>query len=112
MLLLVGAAVVLVALVLGGWARRARALLLLAVPAVLLAPWLPTLWNDPRQFLAGPGLLTRTGPGHPVDVLLLHPPGAGGTYLWLSIPLLLAGAAGSVAPRRFLAARRLLACSR
>jgi GT2 family glycosyltransferase len=93
-LLLVGAAAALVALVLGGWGRRARALLLLAVPLVLLAPWLPAFWDEPRLLLVGPGLLTPAGPGHPVEIALLHPAGAAGSYLWLSVPLLLAGLAG------------------
>jgi GT2 family glycosyltransferase len=94
-LLLVGSAAALVALVLGGWARRARALLLLAVPAVLLAPWLSTLWDEPRLFLTGPGLLARAGGAStPFEVALLHPGGPGGTYVLLSAPVLLAGLAG------------------
>ncbi len=93
-LLLVGAATTLVALVLGGWARRARALLLLAVPLLLLAPWLPALWDEPRLLFVGPGLLTPAGPEHPVEIALLHPAGTAGGYLWLTVPLLAAGAAG------------------
>jgi GT2 family glycosyltransferase len=93
-LLLVGAAVVVVAVVFGGWARRARALLLLAVPAVLLAPWLGPLWDDPRLFFTGPGLLTTSGAGQSLEIALLHPAGSGGTYLWLTVPLLLAGSVG------------------
>jgi GT2 family glycosyltransferase len=92
--LLVAAAAVLVALVVGGWARRARALLLLVVPAVLLAPWLPALSDDPRLFLSGPGILTPSGAGKPLEIALLHPAGAAGGYLWLSVPLLVAGLAG------------------
>jgi GT2 family glycosyltransferase len=93
--LLVGAAAALVALVLGGWARRARALLLLATPAVLLAPWLPSLWDDPRLLFAGPGLLQRAGgPATPFEIALLHPGGPGATYVLLSAPLLMVGVAG------------------
>ena len=32
------------------------------------------------------------GPGRPLDIALLHPGGPGGTYIWLTVPLLLAGA--------------------
>ncbi len=93
-LLLPAAAAALVGLVLGGWARRARALLLVAVPAVLLAPWLGTLWDDPRQLFTGPGLLVPSGAGHPLDLALLHPGGPGVGSAWLAAPLLLVGVAG------------------
>ncbi len=94
-LLLVGTATALVAVVLGGWARRARALLLIAVPAVLLAPWLPSLWDEPRLLFAGPGLLVPSGgSATPYEIALLHPGGPGATYVLLSAPLLLVGVAG------------------
>jgi GT2 family glycosyltransferase len=94
-LLLVALGAVVVAVVLGGWARRARALVFGAVPAVLLLPWLPALWDEPRLFLAGPGLLAPAGSApDPLHLALLHPGGAGTTYAVLSVPLLLVGLAG------------------
>jgi GT2 family glycosyltransferase len=94
-LLIVGAAAALIAVVLGGWARRGRALLLIAGPAVLLAPWLSTLFDEPRLLFAGPGLLDpfdqRSAPLH---LALLHPGGPGATYWWLTAPLLAVGLAG------------------
>ena len=79
----------------------------IAVPAVLLAPWLSTLWDDPRQLLAGPGLLTTTG-RRPSGRPAVAPPGR------RQLPLVDRAVAGrrrrrSAAPRRLLAARRLRA---
>jgi hypothetical protein len=94
-ILLCGLATALVAVALGGWARRARALLLAAVPALLLLPWLPSLWDDPRLFLSGPGLLAPAGgSSSALSVALLHPGGPGATYAVLGAPLLLVGLAG------------------
>lgn len=94
-LLLVGAAAALTAVVLGGWARRARALILLGAPALLLAPWLPSLWDEPRLLLGGPGLLAPAGgAAAPWQVALFHPGGPGATYVLLGAPLLLVGLAG------------------
>ena len=108
LLLLVGAAAAAVALVLGGWARRARALLLLGVPALLLAAWVPSLWDDPRLLLAGPGLLTPSGgTATPLEVALLHPGGPGATYV-VSERAPAPGRAGRAVPPGWLLAARVV----
>lgn len=93
--LLVGLAVAVAAVALGGWARRTRALLLAVAPAVLLLPWLPALWDDPKLFLTGPGLLEpAASTAAPLAIAALHPGGPGSTYAFLGAPLLLVGLAG------------------
>lgn len=85
----------------GNWRRAVRrtlaAVIVLAGPPALLAPWLPALLGHPRSVLAGfgPSVAGLTDPQlRPLDLLLLHPGGPGGPVVWLGAPLLLAALAG------------------
>jgi GT2 family glycosyltransferase len=87
-----------------GIRRALTAAVLLAVPPLLLLPWLPTLRAYPRAALAGfgPAAAGLVDPGlRPADVALLHPGGPGLPTVWLGVPLLLAALAGLARSRRW-----------
>jgi hypothetical protein len=73
-----------------------RLLPVLGLAPLLLAPWLPAIWDEPDLLLREPGL---AGPGlvdarlSPLDVLLVHPGGPGMYPLLVTVPLLLAALA-------------------
>jgi len=85
------------ALVRRAWLSARRAVVMLVVPPVLLLPWTIRLWHHPSLIVAGVG---RTAPGlqspklPAVDLLLLHPGGAGLPPFWLFAVVVLAGFAG------------------
>ncbi|MGH8890786.1 MAG: glycosyltransferase [Acidothermaceae bacterium] len=85
------------ALVRRAWLAARRAVVLLVVPPVLLLPWTIRLWHHPALIVTGVG---QTAPGlqspklPAVDVLLLHPGGAGLPPFWLFAVVVLAGFAG------------------
>ena len=95
-LLAVGLAVVAAAATVRSRAGALRLLVPLAVPPVLLLPWLPALVADPQLLLLEAGF---PGPGlsdpalSPFAVLLAHPGGPGMYPLVFSAGLLLAGLA-------------------
>nr|WP_269204510.1 glycosyltransferase [Motilibacter deserti] len=84
-------------------ATAARALVLLGLPAALLAPEAARLVDEPRRLAAETGL---TAPGlsvpglDPLAVVLLHPGGPGSYPLAFTLPLLLA-ALGAVLVARW-----------
>jgi len=80
-----------VLLVLGPGLRRARALVLLVVPAALLGPWSARFVEDWRLLLSGPGLLSTSDDRGPWGVLavVLGQPGGVGVAVWLGAPLVL-----------------------
>lgn len=85
--------------------RRAagRLLVLLALPPVLLMPWLPGLVENPQLLLleggfAGPGLVDPSL--HPLAVFLVHPGGPGMYPLVFSVGLVLAALAALLRPDR------------
>lgn len=93
-LLALSAVAALVLLVVGPGLRRARALVLLVVPAALLGPWLARFVDDWRLLLSAPGLLdTATAPS-PLDLLLGRPDGGGGPWLWAFAPIVILGVLG------------------
>lgn len=95
-----GAVVVIVGvalLLVGDAARRARGIVLIAVPVLLAGPWLLTLQAHPRLLLTGWGLTDA-----PVDVpawqlALGHLPG-GATTIWWTAAILALGALALLAP--------------
>lgn len=80
-----------------GVRRSLSALVVLAVPPLLLLPWTLTILTHPSAALAGfgpvAGGLVDLGL-RPVDLLLLHPGGPGLPSWWLEAPLLAAALAG------------------
>ncbi|MBO1755607.1 glycosyltransferase [Allobranchiibius sp. CTAmp26] len=83
--------------VLAPGAGRLRALAVLVVPWVLLAPWTrDVLTGDRRALLAGPGALDPTrGGGIPAwELALLHPGGAGSYAVLAAVPVLAIGLIG------------------
>ena len=86
-----------------------RALVVAAVPPVLLLPWLTALVAQPQMLLVeaglpGPGLSSADLDG--LDVLLLHPGGPGLPPLALAAGLVLAALAALLRP----AGRRVVDC--
>lgn len=71
----------------------ATAVLVVAVPAALLAPWTAAVWRDPAPLLLGVGhgaAGPRVAP-RPVDLLLAQPGGPGLPPVWLYAAVLAAG---------------------
>ncbi len=101
-LLGLSAVAALVLLVLGPGMRRARALVLLVVPAALLGPWAARFVEDWRLLLSGPGLLSTSDDRGPWDVLavVLGEPGGAGPAVWLGAPIVLLGVLGFAARGR------------
>lgn len=95
-LLAVSLVAALLLLVLGPGLRRARALVLLVVPAALLGPWVARFVQDPRLLLSGPGLLSTTDDRGVWGVLalVLGEPGGVGWAVWLGAPLVALGLLG------------------
>ena len=95
-LLALSAVAALLLLVLGPGLRRARALVLLLVPAALLGPWVARFVEDPRLLLSGPGLLSTADDRGPWGVLapLLGAPGGTTWAVWLGAPLVVLGVLG------------------
>ena len=95
-LLALAAVAALVLLVLGPGLRRARALVLLVVPAALLGPWMARFLDDPRLLLSGPGLVATSADRSPWGVLghLLGETGATTWVAWLAAPLVVLGVIG------------------
>ncbi|XGX77875.1 hypothetical protein LQK93_00653 [Terrabacter sp. BE26] len=101
-LLALSAVAALLLLVLGPGLRRARAVVLLLVPAALLGPWVARFVEDPRLFLSGPGLLSTTDDRGPWGVLalLLGAPGGTTWAVWLGAPLVVLGVLGPASRSR------------
>lgn len=95
-LLALAAVAALLLLVLGPGLRRARALVLLVVPAALLGPWAVRFVNDPRLLLSGPGLVATSADRTPWGVLghVLGETTATTWVAWLAAPLVLLGIIG------------------
>ena len=84
-------------LLLAPGAGRLRALAVLVVPWVLLAPWArDVITGDHRALLAGPGALDATrGDGvRPWELALLHPGGPGSYAVLAAVPVLAIGLIG------------------
>jgi GT2 family glycosyltransferase len=93
-LLALSALAALILLVVGPGLRRARALVLLVVPAALLGPWLQRFVDDWRLLLSAPGLLdTAPAPG-PLDLLLGRTDGGGDPWMWSFAPIVVLGILG------------------
>jgi GT2 family glycosyltransferase len=95
-LLGLAAVAALILLLVGPGLRRARALVLLVVPAALLGPWAARFVEDWRLLLTGPGLLTTSDDRGPWGVLALVLGEPGGTTwaVWLGAPVVLLGVLG------------------
>jgi len=71
-----------------------RMALAVIAPILLLLPWSWHLIANPELFLLEPGIASPSlnDPGiTPLDILLQHPGGPGGTPIWLGVPLIVAG---------------------
>jgi hypothetical protein len=86
----------LVMLVLGPGLRRARALVLLVVPAALLGPWAARFVEDWRLLLSGPGLVSTSDDRGTWGVLalVLGEPGGRTAAVWLGAPVVVLGLLG------------------
>lgn len=91
-----------VVVVINAWTRSGRGaiavsrrmILAIVAPMLLLLPWSAHLFAHPELFLLEPGIASPAlnDPGiTPLDILLQHPGGPGGTPIWLGAPLILAG---------------------
>ncbi|WP_373286690.1 glycosyltransferase family 2 protein [Terrabacter tumescens] len=95
-LLALAALAALLLLVLGPGLRRARALVLLVVPAALLGPWTARFVEDPRLLLSGPGLVATSSDRTTWGVLTHVLGGTSATtwVAWLAAPLVVLGVVG------------------
>ncbi|OEU97479.1 family 2 glycosyl transferase [Streptomyces qinglanensis] len=84
-------------------ALLARLAAVLVTPLVLLAPWSPTLFTSPAQFLGEAGLEYGTGAASAFDLLTLSPGGPGTTDGLFLVGLVLAGLAALLRSERRLA---------
>ena len=78
----------------GAIAVTRRMMLAVIAPMLLLLPWSAHLFANPALFLLEPGIASPAlnDPDiTPLDILLQHPGGPGGTPIWLGAPLILAG---------------------
>lgn len=83
-----------------------RMLLAVIAPILLLMPWSLHLFANPELFLLEPGIASPSlnDPSiTPLDILLQHPGGPGGTPIWLGAPLLAAGLFALVRRERLVA---------
>jgi hypothetical protein len=85
---------------LGHGGARLRGLVVLAVPPLLLGPWVVALATDPPRLLAGAGV-AAWGPqtALPWELALAHPGGPGSYAVLASVPLVALGVLGLVRGR-------------